>query len=328
VTADAKLREVLPGIHLLHLPLPMKPTIVNVYLVDGGNEWALIDTGMSSADSLATLREALAQLGVAPAQVRKILCTHHHPDHFGASKAHKELTGATLYLHPAEYERARHFLPSDRPAEAVRFFLQHGLPLQRFANVPRPRDIWGGLYTTTAPDLPLADGDVIMIGRRRVEVVWTPGHAPGHCVFYLPAERAMIVGDHLLPKITPHVGFAPGSTGNPLGDFLASQEKVQRFDVDLVLPAHGGVFPDHRRRASQIIQHHVARLQDMLDIVRHDALHAYDVARQAFAFDSDSPLTYQFPATFETLAHLEYLRQAGKVTSEERDDRVLWRVAA
>ena len=324
---DAKLREVLPGIHLLHLPLPMKPTIVNVYLVDGGDEWALVDTGMNSGDSIAAFHDALAQLGLTPNRIRKIICTHHHPDHFGTSKAYKELTGATLYLHPAEYERALGFLPSDRPVEVVQFFLAHGLPLQRFAHVPRPSDIWGSLYITAPPDVPLADGDVITIGRRRVEIVWTPGHAPGHCVLYFPEEQAMIVGDHLLPKITPHVGFGPGSTGNPLGDFLASQEKVQRFEVRLVLPAHGGPFPDHRHRATQIIHHHHARLRDILDIVRREPRHAYDVARRAFSFDSDSPLTYQFPATFETLAHLEYLRHEGAVVSEERDEQVFWRAA-
>lgn len=327
MSTDAKLREVLPGIHLLHLPLPMKPTIVNVYLVDGGDEWALVDTGMHSGDSVAAFDAALAQLGIAPDRIRTIICTHHHPDHFGTSRLYRERTGATLYLHPAEYERALGFLPADRPIEVMQFFLAHGLPLSRFGNVPRPHDIWGSLYVVAPPDQPLADGDVLTIGRRRVEVVWTPGHAPGHCVLYFPAERAMIAGDHLLPKITPHVGLVPGSTGNPLGDFLASQEKVQRLDVRLVLPAHGGPFADHRHRAQQIIQHHRARLSDILDLARREPRHAYDIARRAFAFDSDSPLTYQFPATFETLAHLEYLRHAGALVSETRDDQVFWRAA-
>jgi hypothetical protein len=69
------------------------------------------------------------------------------------------------------------------------------------------------------------------------------------------------------------------------------------------------------------------RLQDIRDIVRPHARTAYDIARLAFSFDSDSPLTYQFPATFETLAHLEYLRHAGDVTTEERDEQVYWRAA-
>ena len=327
-TVEARVRAVLPGVYLLHLPLPMKPTIVNVYLIDGGDEWALVDTGMHTPESLAAFRAALAELGVAPERVRKIICTHHHPDHFGSSRSHRADTGATLYLHRAEWARAQTFLPTDRPAEAVRFFLAHGIPLQRFANVPRPRDIWGGLYVTAEPDVFIADGDEISVGRRRVQVVWTPGHAPGHCVLYLPEERAMIVGDHLLPKITPHVGFGPGSTGNPLADFLDSQRKVQRFDVAHVLPAHGGVFADHRRRANQIIQHHEARLADIADIARRRPHTAYDVARRAFGFDSDSPLTYQFPATFETLAHLEYLRHAGTVRSEETaDGQILWHAA-
>jgi glyoxylase-like metal-dependent hydrolase (beta-lactamase superfamily II) len=146
-------------------------------------------------------------------------------------------------------------------------------------------------------------------------------------VLYLPREKAMIVGDHLLPKITPHVGYTPGSVANPLGDFLASQRKVQEFDVALVLPAHGGVFTDHRHRANQIIQHHQYRLQEMIDVLRHAPETGYDVARRVFSFDWDSALSYQFPATFETLAHLEYLRHQGKVAHEERDGKRLYRLA-
>ena len=99
-----------------------------------------------------------------------------------------------------------------------------------------------GSTSPRAPDVPLDDGDVIEIGRpARSRSSGRPATRPATACSTFPPSSAMIVGDHLLPKITPHVGFAPGSTGNPLGDFLASQRKVQRFDVDLVLPAHGGV---------------------------------------------------------------------------------------
>jgi hypothetical protein len=76
---DVKTREVLPGFHLVYLPLPMRPTIVNVYLVNGGSEWALIDTGMSTPDSMDAFRAAIDAVGCPPQAIRKIICTHHHP---------------------------------------------------------------------------------------------------------------------------------------------------------------------------------------------------------------------------------------------------------
>ena len=325
VLNEPKVREVYPGVYVIHLPLPMRPTIVNVTLLHSGDEWALVDTGVNTSDSIDALTAAFRQIGCAPEKIGKLISTHHHPDHFGCSKAYKELTGAAIYLHPLEYEASKHYAPKGRSEEAIRFFLEHGIPLHRFAKVPSPGEFWDKLYRPTAPDHFMDDGDIIRVGSFELEVITTPGHTPGHCVLYLRHQRLMIVGDHLLPKITPHVGVFPGGPTNPLADFIESQRKVQRFDVDLVLPAHGGVYPDHRHRANQIIQHHRYRMQEMLDTIHREARTAYDVATIAFGFDSDSPLTIQFPATFETLAHLEYLRAAGKAVREERDERSFYR---
>ncbi len=169
------------------------------------------------------------------------------------------------------------------------------------------------------------DGEVLRIGQFELEVIETPGHTGGHCVLFLRGERVLIAGDHLLPRITPHVGYYPGGSANPLGDFLASQRKVQPFAVDFVLPAHGGVYSDHRRRANQIIRHHQYRLREMRDLVRNRALTAYEVASEAWGFGIDGPLQVQFPATFESLAHLEFLRLEGRVACEEVDGRIRYR---
>jgi len=324
---EGKVREVSPGIFVVHLPLPMRPTIVNVTLLHSRDEWALVDTGVSTSDSRSAWLAALQEVGCVPEKIGKIISTHHHPDHFGASRAFKELTGAAVYLHAREFEASTHYAPQARSDESIHFFLQHGLPLERFVKVPSPGEFWAQLYQPTTPDHFIDEGDVIRVGDLALEVVTTPGHTPGHCVLYLRQQRLMIVGDHLLPKITPHVGVFPGGPTNPLQDFLDSQRKVQQFDVDLVLPAHGGVYREHRHRANQIIQHHYYRMQEMLDTVRRQQRTAYEVATIAFAFDSDSPLTIQFPATFETLAHLEYLRATGRAAREERDGRVYYRAA-
>jgi glyoxylase-like metal-dependent hydrolase (beta-lactamase superfamily II) len=324
----AKIVEVLPGIHEIFLPLPMRPTIVNVYLVNCGAEWALIDTGMNTADSVAALEDALAQVGIKIEDLTVILGTHHHVDHFGASATLKRRSHAKTYLHKLEVERVNHMLtlgpPAARP-EAQSFFLGHGFPIDRYP-LEGMRPVWIGtdMYNPVPqPDEYLRDGDVITVGERQFEVVWTPGHAPGHSVIYLRKEKVMVVGDHLLPKITPHVGVYPSGPANPLNDFLNSQRKVQNFDVETVLPAHGAVYHDHRHRANQLIEHHRYREAEILDLVKHEPHTAFEIAQEVFG-DEDRPIFHVMAATFETLAHLEFSRGEGRARRTEHAGRIVW----
>jgi glyoxylase-like metal-dependent hydrolase (beta-lactamase superfamily II) len=326
----AKFTEVHPGIYEIFLPLPMRPTIINVYLVDCHGEWALIDTGMNSPESIATLTESFAQVGIRIEDLNVLIGTHHHIDHFGASGELRRRSHAITYLHQLETERVNRMLffgrmgPSDRP-ESRAFFSSHGFPIDEHSPAGM-RPMWMGteMYKpVTEPDHLLQDGEVITVGNRKFEVVWTPGHAPGHCVIYLRKEKVMIVGDHLLPKITPHVGIYPDSIGDPLGDFIDSQLKVQKYDVEHVLPAHGGVYHDHRHRANQLIEHHRYREAEMLDLVRRRPQTAFEVAQQVFG-DEERPIFHVMAATFETLAHLEHAHLEGRARKSERDGKILF----
>jgi glyoxylase-like metal-dependent hydrolase (beta-lactamase superfamily II) len=323
MSIESKVHEVAPGIYQLYLPLPMRPSIVNVYLVRDGDEWALIDTGMHSDDSIATFEAALAEVGCPPSAIRKIISTHHHVDHFGTSRKYKELTGAEVYLNPLEIPRIERMQSTTSLPEALDFFRSHGVPIPDSPDgMPTPGRYFGTLYAPVQPDHLLHDGDVLHIGKREVQVVWTPGHTAGHCCLYFPADKVLIVGDHLLPKITPHVGVYYFGPDNPLQDFIESQQKVQKFDVELVLPAHGGVFKDHRHRAQQIIQHHKYRLQEIRDAVHGHARTSYDIAMELFDFGKDRPIFHLLAATFETLAHLHLLMYDSKVRRIEEDKQV------
>lgn len=321
---ETKIHEVAPGIYQLYMPLPMRPSIVNIYLVRDGDEWALIDTGMHSEDSIETFKTALAEVGCPLTAIRQIFCTHHHVDHFGTSRLYKELTGATVFLNALEVPRIERMQSNTPLPEAMAFFRSHGVPIPDSPDaMPTPGRYFGTLYAPIPPDQHLNDGDVLHVGKREIQVIWTPGHTAGHCCFYLPYDKVMIVGDHLLPKITPHVGVYYFGPDNPLRDFLNSQQKVQQFDVNLVLPAHGGMFKDHRHRAQQIIQHHKYRLQEMLDVIRRGhARTAYDVALEVFGLPPDRPIFHTMAATFETLAHLHLLMYDGKARRVEEDNTV------
>jgi glyoxylase-like metal-dependent hydrolase (beta-lactamase superfamily II) len=326
----SKVVEVHRGIFEIFLPLPMRPTIINVYLIDCRGAWVLIDTGMNSPDSLATLEQGLAQIGIRIEDLDVVIGTHHHIDHFGASAEIQRRSHARVHLHELEVERARRMLMygqmtmAERP-ESRAFFMSHGFPIDRFAPAGmRPTWMGTALYNpVTEVDQPIGDGDVIPVGERRFEVIWTPGHSPGHNVIYLREEKVLIVGDHLLPKITPHVGIYPDGPANPLGDFIASQHKLLPFEVDLVLPAHGGIYHDHRHRVRQLIEHHRYREAEMLDLIRSRPQTAFEVANQVFG-DEERPIFHVMAATFETLAHLEYSCREGRARKIELGDRILF----
>ncbi|MGO9607037.1 MAG: MBL fold metallo-hydrolase [Candidatus Binataceae bacterium] len=326
-----KIVEVRPGIYEIFLPLPMRPTIINVYLIDCGGAWALIDTGMNSPESIQTLEEAFAQVGIKIEDLDTLIATHHHIDHFGASGTIRFRSHAKTYVHPLELERANRMVMfgqtghADRP-ESRAFFKSHGFPIEDFSPAGmRPSWMGTALYNpATEPDHPIKDGDIIKVGNRELEVIWTPGHSPGHNVIYLRKEKIMIVGDHLLPKITPHVGIYPDNPeGNPLGDFIESQLKVQRFDADYILPAHGGVYNDHRHRANQIIEHHRYREAEMLDLVKQKPKTAFEVAQQVFGGE-ERPIFHVMAATFETLAHLQLACIEGRARKMSQGDQVVF----
>ncbi len=322
--AEAKIREVAPEIYQIYLPLPTRPSIVNVYLVKSGEEWALIDTGMGSEDSIATFKAALAAVNCPFTAIRKLISTHHHPDHFGTSRAYKELTGAEVYLNPLEVERVKRMQTfTEPPPESLEFFRLHGVPLPDSSEgMPTPGRMWGSLYAPTLPDTLINDKDVIQVGQKEIQVIWTPGHTPGHCCFYLSQDKVLIVGDHLLPKITPHVGVYPNGPENPLSDFINSLKKVQQFDVELVLPAHGAVYKDHRYRANQIIQHHEYRKQEIYDTIRRRSKTAHEISLEVFDSGNNLPFFHMIAATFETLAHLHLLLHENKVKQLEEGDRI------
>jgi glyoxylase-like metal-dependent hydrolase (beta-lactamase superfamily II) len=324
VSENGKSRVLADGVVQVFLPLPFKPTVVNVYLVRAGDGWTLVDTGMHTGDSRRTMESALAEHGIAPTDVTRIVCTHHHIDHYGTSGPYRDLTHAQVLLHPLEAEKAAGTATATGESEAWNARL--GVPsVPPEKRMPSPSLAFGTLYSPAIPDALLADGDEVPLGGgKRFDVVWTPGHTPGHCCLLLQPDGILFVGDHLLPKITPHVGVYPNGPENPLGDFLNSQEKIKRVDARLVCPAHGGVYEDHRRRASQLIDFHRVRKMTMLDAIRRRPLTPYDVALEAFAISPQNRFQVM-AATSETLAHLELLRLEGRALKSDADGVVRYR---
>jgi len=182
------------------------------------------------------------------------------------------------------------------------------------------------------PDIWLHGGELIDAGELRLEVVPTPGHTKGHMVFHDPTAGLLFAGDHVLPTITPSIGFEPVLSPNALGDFLASLATVRARPEARLLPAHGSVTDSVHRRVDELVAHHGKRLDETLAAIERGAMSAYDVAaqltwtRRERTLDELDPFN-QMLAITETAAHLQLLAAQNRLTYDDVDGLRCYRAA-
>jgi glyoxylase-like metal-dependent hydrolase (beta-lactamase superfamily II) len=313
--------EVAPGVFRLVLPLDGNPLgSVNAYAVRSGSGICLIDCGWDTPSAYEALCRTLAGIGSGIADIYEILVTHIHPDHFGLAGRVAAESGASLVMHRLEaaFVTARYEDAAALIGEMEDWLRVHGTPdldLEPMAagSVGMLRRVG-----TRSPDRVLEGGETLTWGERALEVVWTPGHSVGLICLFDRATGLLFSSDHVLQRISPHVGLHTQSFGNPLGDYLRSLDSIAGLPATLVLPGHGTPFVDLGGRARELTTHHTDRLNHMAGIVATCRCTAFDVARalpwrgsttgwqRLEAFQRRMALT-------ETIAHLEYLHIGGRL---------------
>lgn len=315
------------GIIRLKLPLPFPLRYVNSYLLNGPSGWTVIDPGLRTPQAEEVWRSAMEQLGLAPTAIEQIVLTHHHPDHIGLAGWLQQLSGAPVRLAAKGWRQAERMWGADeRPADAemLQLLLQHGM--EQSLREPMAEHL-AGFRGQVAP-LPHVDlltpGDELVIGGERWQMMETNGHAWGHLCFYEPGRDELICGDHILPRISPNISYSPGTDPNPLASFLEALERIGRLAPSFAYPGHRDPFSRVTERTEELIRHHHERLTQMQRLLAasSEPLHAYGLALQYFG-KSLTLHTLRF-AVAETLAHLIYLEQAGRVEREERQGLIFF----
>ena len=318
-------KEVLSGLYQLKVPIPNNPIgYVLPYLIPGDDGYTLVDSGWNTPEAFAALEAELKEVGVSFEQIKRLLVTHVHPDHYGLAGKIKEICGAEVIVHQRERDfiRSRYRQPEQLLERMANWLIENGVPEDEMPDMQQSSMPARAFVVPVDPDTVLWGGETLDFGVYRFEVFWTPGHSPGHICFYERAQRVLLTGDHVLPTVTPNVSLHPQQQGNPLGDYLASLERLMPLEVEEVLPAHEYSFPDLQGRLREIIDHHDTRLDEMLAIVGDDGATAYDVASAIIwttgTFDSFSHWTRR-AAISETLAHLEYMVYQGRLHQTKED---------
>ncbi|MFD3515564.1 MBL fold metallo-hydrolase [Streptomyces sp. NPDC058657] len=311
------------GVYRIPLPLPDAAlTAVNVYLIEDPQGLVLIDSGWAGPRTREALGEALHSLGHRLADLSQILVTHAHWDHYTQALALRESLGARVRIGRGE----RHSIegldlthgPFPRQVEQLRACGAKELADRVDALPVTPEEL---AMPVGPPDAWLDDGEQVALTGRLLTTLATPGHTRGHVVFGDPAARLLFAGDHVLPHITPSIGFECVPEKSPLRSYLQSLRLVRELPDATLLPAHGPVTATVHTRVDELLAHHEERLDAVVREVRAGAATALEVARalpwtrRGRRLD-ELPDLHRMLAVLEIDAHLEVLAGAGLVDGE------------
>lgn len=315
------MKRVAPGVSTITLPMPWELETVNVHLVELDAGYLLIDSGISTPECFDALERALREAGIDWSAIRMLGLTHLHPDHIGLSWKILELSGARLLMHRDETAYLRLVARESRAPFFQQAMDAAGVPADMQQRMDHSlRDIRRH-FREHRPDWLLEGGERIAVRGGSLEVLWTPGHSPGHVCLYSPEHRYLISGDHILQFITPNIGWHPDS--DMLAEYLGSLERLNPFDVDLVLPSHGRAFRGHRERIRETVEHHESRCHRILEHLENEPLTTYNLVERIWPRGL-TPFHRHF-AVFEILAHLEYLKRRGRASSGGgRENALYW----
>ena len=315
------------GVYRIPLPLPQDGLrAVNVYAVRDGDGLTLVDSGWAITEARDLLEQAVKLLDFSLAGVKRFLVTHVHRDHYTLAVTLRREFGMRISLGHEEAGTLRMIRdPAVPPWHSMLTQLRLGGALdlaQKISQAP------GGLDLTEWEDpddwIQAPQEIAFEPGQGSWQVHATPGHTRGHVVFVDPARDVMFAGDHVLPRITPSIGFEQNHAEYPLRDYLDSLKLVRGLPDRRLLPAHGPVAPSVHHRVDELIEHHDTRLTQIDETIDRGASTASESAhlmlwtRRGRQFGELDVLS-QCLAVTETMAHLDVLVLAGRLRRSEAD---------
>jgi glyoxylase-like metal-dependent hydrolase (beta-lactamase superfamily II) len=305
--------RVLPGIWRLRLPLPW-PGVphVNAWALQAGDGLVLVDTGIHEQGAFGELERTLRLAGFRFADLKLLVCTHAHSDHYGLAAPIVEAAGCELWMHPDHAHMSRAAADPERSLERrIEVARQSGVPLEPLRRwAQERRDQRPGIAGVAPPDRDLVEGVEISTDQGAWTVYETPGHAPSHAVLFQPERRLLISGDHLLGRVSLYFDY--GWTPDPVAEFLTALATVERLDARLCLPGHGRPFGDVPAHVAANRAEIHDRLERTIEALDNGEATAFDLVPRVFgeAFDG---MMMSWALTI-MLCFLTHLELAGRVT--------------
>lgn len=287
------------GVTQVTIPLPFRLNHVNCFLAEGERGWTIIDAGLNNEVSRDIWRPIIEKH-----EIKDIIITHYHPDHFGYAGTLQKLTNAEVWMTEIDAESGLSYWEPDSLTAINKNYETCGLP-EDLSLVLTTDERGFNPQVKPYPTVQhyMEEGRTIVFGNYEYEVIFTPGHSDGLITLFNKEKSILFSTDHILPRISPNISYWFRGNRNPLQAFFTSLEKIKQLDVDYVIPSHGMPFRNANQRIEELVVHHHERLEQTYRYIKQPST-IFEVNQQLFKKLNVHETRF---AVGETLAHLEYL---------------------
>lgn len=321
-------KEIMPDLFRLVLPMPFRLEHVNVYAFRGNGRVSLLDTGPNFPGTFDVLKERIREMGNSIEDIGKVAITHFHADHAGLAGRIQEVSGATVLIPEIEYRTIGAYQEGEERIGRIGVFsLEQGMSEDSVRELKSAFRMFRKATVPFRADGFLREGESVRLGAMNMEIVKTPGHSRGHVCLYCREKGILLSGDHVLPHITPNISadlLAPDF--RPLTSFLEALRVLRDLPVREVLPAHGEPFTDLPGRVDEICSHHRERKGLIMAALNKGPKTSMEIGTILFGPDLDA--FNQLLAVNEVFVHLVELEAEGAVVRVRENEKVVFRLKA
>ncbi|HRY37836.1 MAG TPA: MBL fold metallo-hydrolase [Smithellaceae bacterium] len=321
--------EISENFYRITLPMPFRLRHVHAYAILDGTNVALFDTGMQMPGAFEKLEADLQSIGQSIKSISDIYLTHAHTDHCGMSGIIQKKSKARIHMSEVAhrvlllFQQGEHLI-----AQARLFYAKHGMSVYDVEALVEEIEDMRSRISQFAVNTFLQENGSRQFGNRSFEVIFTPGHAPGHVCFFFREEGLLIAGDHVLPYIAP--SLSPNIYDDifqPLKSYLESLDVIEKLPITTIHPGHGNSFSGIEERIREIRAHHALKKQVLHGIVGAHPKTTYHICSEMIGAAAANWDDWEkFMALNETHVYLQELKRDGAI-KEIITDNVLFYTA-
>ncbi|MHA1233974.1 MAG: MBL fold metallo-hydrolase [Promethearchaeota archaeon] len=326
-------------VYQIKIDVPFQVKFVCLYLFKLEDQNILIDAGFNSPVWKKKFLQKISSIGLSIEDIDVCIITHNHLDHIGLIREFKQknpklkivMHNITNKILKWETDKAN---KEEIEKEAIRISIEmknYGLSEEERLRIVQFFTYWPKLRNYQPPDKIVYDGDKLF---NDLEIIWTPGHSFGHVCIFDAKRKYLFSGDHILSRITPHIGnfiipnfladeYVDYNFMNVLDQYLKSLDRIDKLNPKIIFPGHQEIIYNPHERISAIKEHHAKRLTDISNVIKNNPLTPKRISQIHFGEDLDE--INSFMALSEVLGHLFYLEDLGEIEKFEKNGKFYYK---